>query len=244
MKIYVIIPARSGSKGVPNKNIRKINGKELIGYSIEFAKRLQVDKIICSTDSAEYAEIAKKYGAEVPFLRSEYASSDTAKDEDVLKDVYDKFDEHNIEYPDLWVWLRPTFIFRDLDAVKECIDRMKKDKNLTACRIVTEAESRIYSDEGGLLKPNFDDKGLSTIPRQSIRKTYRVFNTDVFRGKPRNDGKYFLGGNVGYVEVHKICALDIDDEADFLIVSRVAESSSDEDKQKYCTSSETYETLN
>jgi len=143
MKIYVIIPARSGSKGVPNKNIRKINGKELIGYSIEFAKRLQVDKIICSTDSAEYAEIAKKYGAEVPFLRSEYASSDTAKDEDVLKDVYDKFDEHNIEYPDLWVWLRPTFIFRDLDAVKECIDRMKKDKNLTACRIVTEAESRI-----------------------------------------------------------------------------------------------------
>ncbi len=235
MKIYAIIPARSGSKGVINKNIRKIAGKELIGHSIEFAKKLGVDKIICSTDSPEYAKIAEKFGAEVPFLRSTHASSDTAKDEDVLKDVYDKFDEHGIDYPDLWVWLRPTFIFRDLDAVKKCIKKMQEDKKLTCCRIVAEAESRIYYAEGDILKPNFDDKGMSTIPRQSIKKTFSVFNTDVFKGNPRNDGKNFLGDAMGYIEVHKICALDIDDEADFLIVSQVAQSLPEEDKKKYLT---------
>ena len=69
MKIYAIVPARSGSRGLPDKNIKVLAGKPLIAYSIDFAKRLGVDRIFCSTDSKEYACIAKTHGAEVPFLR-------------------------------------------------------------------------------------------------------------------------------------------------------------------------------
>ena len=71
MKVYAIIPARSGSVGYKDKNIKKIDNKPLLAYSIEFAKELKcVDRIFCSTDSQKYANIAIKYGAEVPFLRS------------------------------------------------------------------------------------------------------------------------------------------------------------------------------
>lgn len=220
-RIYGIIIARSGSRGVPNKNIRKILGKELMGYSIEFAKKLSLDKIICSTDSEKYAKIARRYGAEVPFLRAKYAAKDSAMDEHILQDLYNKFDEHNIEYPDLFVWLRPTFVFRDLNATRKCISKMKNDSSLTACRIVTEAESRLYSGKNGVLKPAFDDKGKSVVRRQDLEKRFRVFNVDVFRGKPKNCGSVFLGNKVGYVVVHKLCGMDIDDEDDLLIVTKL-----------------------
>jgi len=233
MKIYAIIPARSGSRGVPNKNIRKIAGKELLSYAIEFAKKLPVDEVICSTDSIEYAEIAKKFGASVPFLRSAEASHDTAMEEDILEDLYLQFDAHNIEYPDLFVWLRPTFLFRDLDAVKTCIERMIRDSSLSACRVVVEAEGRLYHDDGGKLKPSFDDHGRSMVRRQEMGKKYRVFNTDVFRGKPKNSGPAFLGENVGYVVVDKICGLDIDDELDVSIAEQVMSMPPNDYLQRY-----------
>jgi len=231
--IIAIIPARSGSKGVPNKNIRKVAGKELIGYAIEFAKKLPVDRIICSTDSEEYAQIARTYGAEVPFLRSPEASGDTAMEQDILKDLYEKFDKHGIEYPDLFVWLRPTFLFRDAEAVQECINQLIRDPSKTASRLVVEAESRLYHDENGLLKPSFDDKGKSMVRRQDVGKKYRVYNTDVFRGKPKNCGANFLGDRVGYVIADKLCGVDIDDEEDLFIATHIVESLHHEHRQRY-----------
>ena len=222
--IYGVIPARSGSKGIRDKNIKKILGKELMGYSIEFAKTLSLDRIICSTDSEKYAKIARKYGAEVPFLRAGYASVDSAMEEHILHDLYDKFDEHSIEYPDLFVWLRPTFIFRDMNAVKECIRRLKEGGGLTACRVVTEAESRLYLGQNGILKPAFDDNGRSMVRRQEVGTRFRVFNTDVFRGKPKNCGPTFLGNNIGYVVADKLCGVDIDDETDLLLASHLLAS--------------------
>lgn len=221
MRIFAIVPARSGSKGIPHKNIRKVQGKELIGHAIEFAKKLPVERIICSTDSNEYAEIAKKYGAEVPFLRSEKASSDTAMEEDILSDLYEKFDEYGMEYPDIIVWLRPTFVFRSVEAVKDCINKLIEDQTLTAVRTVAEAEPRLYKIEDGLLMPDFDDRGRSMIRRQEVGRRYKVFSTDVFRGKPKNAGSNFLGDKVAAVVVEKICGLDIDDEEDFLIVEQM-----------------------
>jgi len=70
MEILAIIPARSGSKSIPHKNIRSLGGKPLIAYSIEHALRsLLINRVIVSTDSGYYAEIARSFGAEVPFLR-------------------------------------------------------------------------------------------------------------------------------------------------------------------------------
>ena len=119
MKSYAIIPARSGSKGVPHKNIRKLCGHELLGYSVAFARSLGVDRVFCSTDSEEYAQVARKYGAEVPFLRSAAAAGDKAMEQDILKYLYEQFPLHDIAVPDLLVWLRPTFVFRDVASVRD-----------------------------------------------------------------------------------------------------------------------------
>lgn len=219
--IYAIIPARSGSKGVKNKNISLLNGVELIAYSIRFAQKLNVDKIICSTDSPLYADIAKKYGAEVPFLRSPKASSDIAMEEDILEDLYDKFDSNCMPYPELFVWLRPTFVFRDASAVKRCIDRMRQEPDLSACRTICETESRLYTIINERLIPSFDDHGKSMIRRQDVIKGYKVYSTDVFRGDPRNCSPNFLGNNVGYEIINKICGLDIDDSIDLKIVENI-----------------------
>ena len=88
MKNLAIIPARSGSKGVPDKNIRELNDKPLLAYSIESAINSEIfSEVMVSTDSEKYADIAKKYGASVPFLRSDENSNDTADSWSVVKEV-------------------------------------------------------------------------------------------------------------------------------------------------------------
>ena len=221
MIIYAIIPARSGSKGLPNKNIKQIAGKPLIAHSIDFAKRLGVDRIFCSTDSQDYADIVEKYGAEAPFLRSAEASSSTAMEQDILKDLYESFEKHNIKQPDLIVWLRPTFVFRNLMDVNKCIDLLKIDKTLTAARTVCESESRLYEVENNILKPIFEDNGKSMIRRQDVKTQYKVFSTDVFRSNKKDISESFLGKKVAAVITNKLCGLDIDDEIDFKIVESI-----------------------
>lgn len=94
MKNIAIIPARSGSKGLEDKNIKLLNGKPLIVYTIEAAKDSKVfDEIITSTDSQVYANIAEKYCANIPFLRPDYLSNDIAVSADVIDEEKNKYDE-------------------------------------------------------------------------------------------------------------------------------------------------------
>lgn len=222
MLTYAIVPARSGSKGLPNKNIKEIAGKPLLSYSIEFAKRLpSVSKVICSTDSEMYADIARKYGAEVPFLRSVEAANDTAMEQDILKDLRLKFKEHNIAEPDLIVWLRPTFVFRNINDIEHGIDILSKDSSYTAARTVVGAENRLYTVENDVLTPLFDDHGKSMIRRQNMPNAYTVFSTDIIRFKDHEITDDFLGRKVYPIISKKICGLDIDDAFDFEIVDSV-----------------------
>lgn len=225
MKVYAIIPARSGSKGYPNKNINKLNDVPLIGYSIAFAKKLGVHKVICSTDSEEYAKIALELGAEVPFLRSSLASADKSMEHHILQDFYIKFQEFGIDLPDILVWLRPTFVFRDLEIVKKGIQILKNDNNISSVRTICESETRLYSlNNENVLKPNFQDNGKSMIRRQDVGISYKVYSTDIFRFNKNNLGEDFLGNNVIGLPIPKICGLDIDDEADFNIVDSIVSS--------------------
>lgn len=224
MKTYAIVPARSGSKGVPHKNIRPLCGHELLGYSVAFARTLGVDRVICSTDSEEYARVAEKYGAEVPFLRSAFAAGDRAMEQDVLQDMYAQFAFHRIAMPDLLVWLRPTFIFRDVASVRECIERMQREPVLTACRVVVPSESRLYRICEGMLEPTFATQGRSMIRRQDVGEAYRVFCTDVFRGG--SSSVDFLGDKVGAVVGDKICGVDIDDEFDLSLAETILRNAS------------------
>lgn len=94
MKRLAIIPARGGSKRIPRKNVKEFCGRPIIAYSIEAALKSGVfDEVMVSTEDAEIAEIAKKYGASVPFFRSEEASSDFATDGVVMNEVLDRYEQ-------------------------------------------------------------------------------------------------------------------------------------------------------
>ena len=108
MKNIAIIPARSGSKGLIDKNIRLMNGKPLIWYSINVAIESNCfDEVMVSTDSDRYAEIAKECGASVPFLRSTYNSSDKADFWDIVKEVLSNYKKLGKEF-DIVMLLQPT----------------------------------------------------------------------------------------------------------------------------------------
>jgi len=225
MKVYAIIPARSGSKGLLDKNIRKIDNKPLIGYSIEFAKNCEfIDRVFCSTDSETYAEIARELGAEVPFLRSAEAAADTAMEEHILSDLRAKFGEFQIEEPDLVVWLRPTFVFRSKSDVERCVTLLKENKEFSSARTVVRAENRLFTLNDSILKPAFDDQGRSMIRRQEMIPSYKVFSTDVFRFKGNDFGNNFLGNKVFGIESKEICGLDIDGMLEFEFIRLLIEN--------------------
>ena len=113
MKNIAVIPARSGSKGLKDKNIREMNGKPLMAYAIEAARKSTLyDCIHVSTDSERYAEIAKQYGADVPFLRDKELSSDLATTWDAMRFVLRKYEKLGENFDTITV-LQPTSPLRD-----------------------------------------------------------------------------------------------------------------------------------
>lgn len=233
-KVYAIVPARCGSKGLKDKNILKIGGHPLIAHAIKAGLSAgSVDKVICSTDSEEYAQIARSYGAEVPFLRSFAASSDVAMEHQILDDLYESMLRVEMPLPDIIVWLRPTFLFRDIGLLDAGVSQLANLPELDSVRVVIEAESRLYREgKPDQLIADFNDHGKSMVRRQDLGKRFKVYSTDIFRFGPYPHSADFLGANVGYVEGHKLCGLDIDDYQDFLIAKAVYEAGFD-DVEKY-----------
>ena len=121
-KILAIIPARAGSKGIKDKNIIDLNGKPLIAYSIEAGlKSKYIDKVVVTTDGEEIAREAIKYGAEVPFLRPEYLSSDNAKTIDAVIHCIEEMEKLGEKY-DYVVLLQPTQPLRQSWHIDEAIE--------------------------------------------------------------------------------------------------------------------------
>lgn len=122
MRILYVIPARGGSKGIPHKNIKPLNGKPLIYYSIDIARELTTDENICVTsDDKKVIEIVKKYGLKVPFLRPSHLATDSASTNDVLLHVIDYYEKKGIFY-DVFVLLQPTSPLRNVSHIVEAID--------------------------------------------------------------------------------------------------------------------------
>ena len=129
-KVLAIIPARGGSKGLPGKNIKKLNGKPLLAYSIETAIQSDVfDKIIVSTDDEKIAKTAKNYGAEVPFIRPAKLATDTAKSIEVLVHAIKWLEDKGENY-DYVMKLQPTSPLRKKEDIVKAMDLLlKKDGN-------------------------------------------------------------------------------------------------------------------
>lgn len=125
MNVIGVIPARSGSKRVPGKNIKNLGGRPLIAYSIEAGVKAScIDRVMLSTDSSEIVAIGRQYGAEAPFLRPAGISGDKISDTPVLAHVADSLEEHEGYQTDIIVLLRPTTPFRDPGLIDRCIDKL------------------------------------------------------------------------------------------------------------------------
>jgi len=129
-KIHCLIPARSGSKSIPHKNIKLLTSKHLIGYSIELALQSPlISKVVVSTDSPLYAEIAKGYGAQVPFLRPAEISQDESTDLEFMKHYINFCYKSGLEYPDAILHLRPTYPCRNIVDLEAFITTFLKNWN-------------------------------------------------------------------------------------------------------------------
>ena len=183
MKILCIIPARSGSKGIPHKNIKKLNGLPLIAYSIKQAlqtkyyKNKQMD-IIVSTDSEEYKKVAEKYGANVPVLRPKEISLDNSTDYEFIKHMVDYQKSKGIKY-EMILQLRPTQPIRKVSDIDKCLDIFVKEYvNYDSLRTVIENDKtpyKMYSLEDNHLKSLLKVDGIKepfNMGRQYLPKTY------------------------------------------------------------------------
>ncbi len=178
LEVLAIIPARSGSKGIKNKNIKEINGKPMLAYSIEHALNSEkITRVIVSTDSEEYAEIARKYGAETPFLRPSEFSTDTALDLDVFRHALEYLKEHETYTPDIVVQLRPTYPIRNIEDIDKMVEIIENDDSIDSVRCITKAIEIPYKmwtkNEDGLLSPIVSEIAeCYNMPRQELPQAY------------------------------------------------------------------------
>lgn len=168
INIVALIPARSGSKRLKNKNIRLINGKPLIAYSVIQALKLKdVDYVIVSTDSKKYAKIAEKYGAKYFYTRPKKISGDYSSDLDTFK-FNENWLNNNLNYKtDIYIHLRPTFPNRDVKDIKKMLNILKKNyKDLDSIRSVIKIKKSLEKyykiDKKGFLINNYGFKRLKS----------------------------------------------------------------------------------
>lgn len=121
-RVLALVPARSGSKGLKDKNVLDLLGKPLMAWTIEAARAVdRINNVFVSTDSADYAEIAKKYGASVPFLREKALSSDSASLIEVVQSTISQFKKIGLEY-DIVIVLQPTSPLRNSKHIDEALN--------------------------------------------------------------------------------------------------------------------------
>lgn len=130
MTPLIIIPARGGSKGIPHKNIKLLNGKPLICYSIDIARQYTTDENICvTTDDKEIISVVEQYGLKVPFVRPAELATDTASSNDVLVHALDFYETQGRQV-DVIILLQPTSPFRKVSFVKDAVELYNEDLDM------------------------------------------------------------------------------------------------------------------
>ncbi len=180
MKTLYIIPARGGSKGIPNKNIKELGGKPLIHYSLEFARLFTSDDNIClSTNSVKIANCALKINYKVPFLRPNYLSTDISRTYEVLQHALSFYQKKGLQYESI-ILLQPTSPFREKYHLEEA--RSLYSSNLDMVVSVKESHSNPYYNlfeemENGYLKICKGDGNFSR--RQDMPPVYE-YNGSIY----------------------------------------------------------------
>jgi N-acylneuraminate cytidylyltransferase/CMP-N,N'-diacetyllegionaminic acid synthase len=227
-KVLALVPARSGSKGLPLKNIRPLHGKPLLCWPIETAQASRyVDRVIVSTDSAEFADIAKKAGADVPFLRPAELASDTAPSIAFILHALDTLEAQGEKF-DYLVLLEPTSPLTeagDVDAALEAIDanRNSADAIVSVAELVSSHPAfAVRVGDGGIMRP-YAAQSFGKLPRrQDIEPLFSL------------DGSLYISGVEALRTYHGFChertmshimphykSYEIDDLVDFICIEAI-----------------------
>ncbi len=180
-EVLALIPARGGSKGIPRKNIRDFAGAPLIAYSIAAGLRANtITRVIVSTDDEEIAEVARAWGAEVPFLRPAELAEDQTPDYPVFRQALDWLAEHEGYRPEVVVQLRPTSPVRPISCVDDAVNLLLAHPEADCVRGVVPAGQNPYKmwtidAESGQMRPLLSLPGVPepyNAPRQALPPTY------------------------------------------------------------------------
>lgn len=218
MNNLAIIPARSGSKGLKDKNIKILAGKPLMAHSIEAALQSNLfSKVMISTDSEKYAEIARKHGAEAPFLRSKTLSGDKAGSWDVVLEVLKQYQAMGEKFDTICL-LQPTSPLRESEDIVKAYQELE-EKNADAITSVCEVDhSPLWMttlDES--LSLNEFNKHESNLPRQELPQYYRQNGAIYIRKISYNGDEISILNSQDYAYImDKNRSVDIDDINDFM----------------------------
>ncbi len=234
IKVLGIIGVRSGSKGVPDKNIRPLAGKPLLGWILETAKKSKyINRLVVSTDSEKYAEIAKNFGAEIPCLRPKELAKDNSTDFEYVKHMADWLEKNEGYRPDIIVRMMATAPFQSVEDLDSVIEQILKDSSVESAVVVAEANQhpmkalRLVDDRnsGKYLVNYFTSLGKDVTPtaRQGYEKAYFRANVVACRTEVLKTGT-LTGDRVRYHIIPQERAIDIDSEMDFFIAEKLMEN--------------------
>lgn len=226
LNILGVVGARSSSKSIPDKNIKPLLGKPLMVWIIEAAKKSKyLTRLILSTDSKKYANIDRKLGIEVPFIRPRKYATDKADDIAYLTHAVLWLERNEGWKADIILRLPPTSPLCKTESIDACIKLLVDDPKATSSRTVTEASKhpyKLWRIEGDELKP-FIDKKLtafvepSNVARQLLPGAYAHVDVIAVRYNTLIRDRLLTGKRVRYVMLEKNEVIDIDNENDFLL---------------------------
>jgi YrbI family 3-deoxy-D-manno-octulosonate 8-phosphate phosphatase len=221
--VVAIVPARGGSKSIPRKNIRLLGGVPLLAYSIEAGRTARaVDRVIVSTDDEEIATIARRHGAEVPFMRPASLGEDATPDLPVFQHALQWLAEHDAWRPEIVVQLRPTSPLRPPDCVDAAIRLLRQDRMVDSVRGVTLASQNPYKmwhlQSGGLIVPLLETQEPEPYnrPRQELQATYwQSGHVDAIWASTIRKEASMSGTRIKGLVLDSAYACDIDTDADW-----------------------------
>jgi N-acylneuraminate cytidylyltransferase/CMP-N,N'-diacetyllegionaminic acid synthase len=232
--IIAIIPARGSSKGVPKKNIKLLAGKPLIAYTIKEAlKSKLLDRVIVSTDDEEIAEISRKYGAEVPFIRPSQLSKDDSSSLSVIIHCLQYLEKKEGYFPSIIVFLQPTSPFRKTEHIDTAIKMLIQDKKVDTIMGVSKAKQHPFHifkrKRNGTFTPLLNIKNRPNR-RQDLPSMY-IPNASLYviRRKHFDYAKEpqpiapIFEGRVKAVVMDNISSIDINTKFDFLLAKKILE---------------------
>ncbi|MGE5340728.1 MAG: cytidylyltransferase domain-containing protein [Candidatus Omnitrophota bacterium] len=221
-QVMGFIPARAGSKRVANKNIKLLGGKPLIAYTIEAARQAKhVTRIVVSTDSEEIAQVARTYGAEVPFLRPESISQSDSTEMQFFEHMLDWFKDNENYEPDLIALLYPTAPFRKPQSIDTAIEELLSHPEADSLRSVClchEHPYKMWVIRDGLLQPFVQgkEKNMHTFSYQLLPTVY-IQNANIYITRPATirNKKSPTGDIIVPFVMDEIESMDINTPMDF-----------------------------